>query len=196
MTQASNPTPAPRRRPVPVWAQVLIWGGLVVVLAVLGLSVSRSQHTLIGVGATVPDFKLTLFDKYGYNNAASVKISDLRGKVVLVNFWASWCVPCASEAAELESAWRTYQPGGQVVFLGVDYVDTPAEALSYLAKFSISYPNGPDLQTRISQIFNRNLGVPETYVIDKHGVLRSIQIGPFPSVTAVQAVLDPLLAEK
>jgi len=196
MSQAPEASSAPRRRPVPVWAQVLIWGGLVVALVILGLSVAHAQRTTLRVGTTVPDFRLTLYDHYGYQNASAVKLSDLRGKVVLVNFWASWCVPCASEAAELESAWRTYQPGGQVVFLGVDYVDTPAEALSYLDKFSVSYPNGPDLQTQISQIFNRNLGVPETYVIDKHGLLRSIQIGPFASAAAIQSLLDPLVAEK
>jgi cytochrome c biogenesis protein CcmG/thiol:disulfide interchange protein DsbE len=196
MSQSIQPTPDPRRRPVPLWAQIIIWLGLLALLALIGLSVARSQHSIIGVGSKVPDFNLTLFDGYGYQEAAAVRLSNLHGKVILVNFWASWCVPCESEAANLESAWRAYQPSGKVVFLGVDYVDTPAEALSYLAKFDISYPNGPDLQTRISQLFNRNLGVPETYVIDQQGMLRSIQIGPFQSVAEIQAVIDPLLSGK
>ena len=196
MSQNPEPSPAPRRKSVPLWIQILIWTGLLGMLAVIGVSVSRSQHAIIGVGSSVPDFTLSLYDKFGYQGAPALKLSNLRGKVVLVNFWASWCVPCESEAADLETAWQSNQPSGEVVFLGVDYVDTPAEAFSYLAKFGISYPNGPDLQTRISQLFNRNLGVPETYVIDRQGVLRSIQIGPFQSVAQIQSLLDPLLAEK
>jgi hypothetical protein len=63
-----------------------------------------------------------------------------------------------------------------------------------MTEFNLSYPNGPDMGTRISQIFNRSLGVPETYVIDQQGVLRSIQIGPFQTLAEIQAVIDPLLA--
>jgi len=57
----------------------------------------------------------------------------------------------------------------------------------------LSYPNGPDMGTRISQLFNRNLGVPETYIIDQQGLLRFIQIGPFQSVAEIQAIIDPIL---
>ncbi len=196
MSQNLELPPAPRRRPVPLWAQIIIWLALVVMLAFVGVSVFKSQNPMAAVGARVPDFSLPLYDQYQYNHASAIKLSDLRGKVVLINFWASWCLPCESEAADLEAAWRSYQPSGQVVFLGVDYVDTPAEAFSYLAKYDVSYPNGPDLQTSISQIFNRNLGVPETYVIDRQGRLRATRIGPFQSVADIQSVVDPLVAEK
>lgn len=141
----------------------------------------------------VPDFTLTLFSGYEFNGAPEVKLSDLSDKVVVVNFWASWCQPCASEAADLESTWRSYEETGQVVFLGVDYVDTEPEARAYMTEFNLSYPNGPDMGARISHIFNRNLGVPETYFIDRQGVLRFIQIGPFQSVAEIQAIIDPLL---
>jgi cytochrome c biogenesis protein CcmG/thiol:disulfide interchange protein DsbE len=125
-----------------------------------------------------------------------VSLSELRGKVVLINFWASWCVPCEDEAPLLEEAWRLYQPGGEVVFLGIDYVDTPADGMRTLAKYGTSFPNGPDLQESIAPIFNRNMGVPETYIVDKRGVLRSIQIGPFVSVEEIRAIIDPLLGEE
>jgi cytochrome c biogenesis protein CcmG/thiol:disulfide interchange protein DsbE len=112
--------------------------------------------------------------------------------VVVLNFWASWCAPCSQEAAELEEAWRNYQMGDEVIFLGVDYTDTEPEALSYLAKFNITYPNGPDLRTRISQMF-RITGVPETYFIDQEGKLAYVKKGPFASLAEIQAVVDGLL---
>ncbi len=85
-----------------------------------------------------------------------------------------------------------YQDSGEVVFLGVDYVDTEPEAQAYLEKFDITYPNGPDLGTRISQAF-RIRGVPETYIIDKEGVLADAKIGPFQSLDDIIAAIDPLL---
>jgi cytochrome c biogenesis protein CcmG/thiol:disulfide interchange protein DsbE len=195
MSENTNSSAAPKRS-VPLWAQILIWVGLLGLLAILAFGLMKIQHPIIAVGSPVSDFTLTFFDGYGYNGATEVKLSDLRGEVVVVNFWASWCKPCEGEAADLESAWRSYQQAGQVVFLGVDYEDTPPEALSYLAKFDITFPNGPDLRSSISAIFNRTMGVPETYIIDREGILRYIQIGPFQSVTEIQAIIEPLLGGK
>jgi cytochrome c biogenesis protein CcmG/thiol:disulfide interchange protein DsbE len=193
MLQDSTPAPAPKRG-VPVWAQVLIWVGLLGLLGLLATGLMKAKNPILRKGSVVPDFSLPLFSGYEYNGASAVKLSELKGRVVLVNFWASWCQPCRTEAAALETAWRSYAESGQVVFLGVDYVDTEPEARSYMSDFDLTYPNGPDMGTRISQIFNRNLGVPETYIIDQQGILRSIQIGPFQSVAEIQALIDPLLA--
>jgi cytochrome c biogenesis protein CcmG/thiol:disulfide interchange protein DsbE len=115
---------------------------------------------------------------------------------VVVNFWASWCVTCADEAPDMEAAWHYYQTGGQVVFLGVDYTDVDSKALDFLTKFKITYPNGPDLGTRITPIFNRNIAMPETYIIDQQGILHYKKIGPFQSLAEIQAAIDPLLNGK
>jgi cytochrome c biogenesis protein CcmG/thiol:disulfide interchange protein DsbE len=170
----------------PQWGRMLVWAGLLVFLAILAMGLRRTQQGPVTIGDRVHNFTLTTFE------GEQINLKDLQGKVVLVNFWASWCKPCEQEAADLETAWRFYQPRGDVVFLGVDYVDTEPEARAYLEKFSISYTNGPDLGTRISQAF-RIQGVPETYIIDQQSVLRFVQIGPFTSLEQIKAAIDPML---
>jgi cytochrome c biogenesis protein CcmG, thiol:disulfide interchange protein DsbE len=175
--EAEAPGPRPRR-----WGVILVWGLVLGLLAILGLGLIRSQQGPVGVGATVPDFTLTTF------SGESIDIQELRGQVVVINFWASWCKPCEQEAAELEQAYQLYKDQA-VAFLGVDYVDTEREALAYLERFGITYPNGPDLGTRISQAF-RIRGVPETYIVGPDGKLAAIKIGPYLSLDEIVAQIE------
>ena len=184
----------PIRRGVPLWVQIIIWVGIAGLLAMVGVTLNKRQQGTVQPGDVIPDFTLPLFSGYEYAGKSEVKLSDLRGKVVVLNFWASWCKPCEQEAAELEQAWKLYEPTGQVVFLGADYVDTEPEARVYLQKYGITFFNGPDMGTRVSQLF-RIQGVPETYFIDQTGVLRYVQVGPFSSVDEVQAQIELLLSE-
>ncbi len=87
-----------------------------------------------------------------------------------------------------------YEPSGEVVFLGVDYVDTDTPARAYMEKFQITYPSGPDLGTRMSQAFGIR-GVPETYIIDREGNLSFVKIGPFTSLFEITSAIDPLLGQ-
>jgi cytochrome c biogenesis protein CcmG/thiol:disulfide interchange protein DsbE len=191
MTETSIPAP---RRGVPLWVQILIWVALVGFLVVVALQLRRAQQGTVQPGQVIDNFTLPLFSGYQVEDKSEIQMTDLRGKVVVINFWASWCKPCEQEAAELQQAWEEYEPTGQVVFLGVDYVDTEPEARVYLKKFGITYPNGPDLATRISQYF-RIKGVPETYFIDQAGVLKYVQVGPFNSIDQLRAQIDPLLKQ-
>jgi len=168
------------------WGRILAWGGLFILMTILALGLVRAQNNIVEIGQKAPDFVLTTFDDQ------QIDSRDLLGKVIVMNFWASWCKPCEQEAADLETAWREYQIS-DVIFLGVAWTDTPTESAKYLAKFDITYPNGPDLGTRISQAYNRKMGVPETYIIDQDGILRSIKIGPYTSLSEIQSVIDPLL---
>jgi cytochrome c biogenesis protein CcmG/thiol:disulfide interchange protein DsbE len=176
----------PAQRGLPLWVMVTAFVVLLAFLAIIGLGLRRTQSGPITVGQDVPAFSLSTFDGQVINSA------DLAGKVIVLNFWASWCKPCEQEAAELEQAWKLYEPTGRVVFLGADYVDTEPEARKYLEKFGITYPNGPDLGTKISQMF-RIRGVPETYFIDTDGKLAYVKIGPFISLQEIQSVIDGLL---
>jgi cytochrome c biogenesis protein CcmG/thiol:disulfide interchange protein DsbE len=177
---------------VPLWAQIVVWGFVVGLLALVAFGLRRAQNPMAKVGDTVPDFNLVYYEGYEYNGNAEMKLSDLRGKIVVINIWASWCKPCEQEAPDLEQAWQSYKDGSDVVFIGVDYVDTPKGADEYLTKFNITFPNAPDLKSNISSILNRQMGVPETYFIDREGILRHIKIGPFASVNEIQSVIQSI----
>jgi len=178
-------TPEP---PKPARKNIGITLVVAIVLALLGLlawGLIQAGKGPVDSGAA-PNFTLTDYQ------GKSMTLRDLRGKVVIINFWASWCPPCREEAAYLEQTWRKYQDKG-VVFIGVDYVDTKKAALAYIAEFDITYFNGPDLATRIAQSYNIK-GVPETYYVDKSGVLRGMHIGPLSS-PELDVRIDELLAE-
>jgi cytochrome c biogenesis protein CcmG/thiol:disulfide interchange protein DsbE len=171
---------APRARPI---GRLLLWGGLAALLALVGFGLYRTQAGPVSSGPA-PEFTLTTFD------GETIALADLKGQVIVVNFWASWCKPCEEEAATLESGWQRYRDQG-VSFLGVDYVDTEPEARTYLERFAITYANGPDLGTRISQAY-RIRGVPETYFIDRQGAIARVKIGPI-EMSELQSILEPLV---
>ena len=181
-------------RGVPLWVQIIIYTVITALLVLVGVTLNKRQRGTVQPGDQIPNFSVPLFSGYEYQGANEVNLSALRGKVVVINFWASWCKPCEQEAAELQEAWNLYEPTGEVVFIGVDYVDTEPEARVYLQKYGITYANGPDMGTKVSQLF-RIKGVPETYFIDRSGVLRYVQVGPFLSVSDIQRQIDILLAE-
>lgn len=179
-----NTTSVPSRQGnLPWWVILLAFGILIAILAVAGLGL---RNPAVTVGEKTPAFILTTFA------GEEINTSELAGKVIVINFWASWCGPCADEAAELEQAWQHYKADGQVAFLGVDYLDTDSKALPYLEKYGITYPNGPDLKTRISAIFQIR-GVPETYIVAPDGKLVSVKIGPFQSVEEIYQLVDQYL---
>jgi cytochrome c biogenesis protein CcmG/thiol:disulfide interchange protein DsbE len=167
------------------WGAILAWGVLLALLALLFLGLLRTQQGQISEGSVAPDFVLTTFD------GQEIALQDLAGQVVVINFWASWCRTCDLEAAELEQAYQIYKDR-DVVFLGVDYSDARRPALAYLEKFGITYPNGPDLGTRISQAY-RIRSVPETYIVAPNGTLAVVKIGPFISLQEILNAIDSVL---
>lgn len=166
--------------------KILLWGGLGLLLLFLTINLINTQKGQVKAGEIAPEFELISFAGETY------QLADYQGSVVVLNFWASWCESCKPEAEDLEAAYQNYLSRGDVIFFGVDYVDTEPEALAYLEEFGITYPNGPDLRTEISQAY-RVGGVPETFVIDKDGVIAHVQIGPFQSYEQIIQIVDPLL---
>jgi cytochrome c biogenesis protein CcmG, thiol:disulfide interchange protein DsbE len=185
---SANPTGQSAQKLIPRWGRILAWIALFALLLAIAMVLLRKQQGPVAIGQRPPAFTLTTFD------GQKITPADMAGKVVLLNFWASWCKPCEQEAADLESAWRYYQPRGDVLFLGIAWTDTETASLGYIAKFNITYPNGPDLGTSISQAY-RTTGVPETYIIDKSGNLAYLKLSPFTSLSEIQAAIDPLLEQ-
>lgn len=153
------------RRP---WGLIGLIGAVLVVLLILSIGVKRSSAGPVNE-EPAPDFTLQTFD------GETIRLSDFRGQPVVINFWASWCVPCEREAPILESAWRKYKDEG-VVFIGIDYVDTESAARAFLDRYDITYRNGPDVGSRISDAY-RMQGVPETFFVDRNGMVRDLIIG-------------------
>ena len=165
--------------------QIAIIAIVLAFVALFALSLQLNAAGQLQTGAA-PDFTFTQFD------GKQFKLSELRGKVVVLNIWASWCEPCKAEAAVLENGWRTYKDQG-VVFLGADYVDTDAPALAFVKQYDITYPNGPDVGSNIYRLF-RARGVPETYVINQRGGIARVFIGPMQAAD-LQSALDDLLGK-
>lgn len=165
--------------------------GLVLLLgliAIMAINLSRVESVELA-GRQAPAFTLPLFDQFEQEQLA---LADLKGKVVVVNFWASWCVECYKEADLLEQTWRDYQDKG-VVFVGVDYLDTDKEGLAYMEKYGITYPSGPDIGSKIAQAYAIT-GVPETFFIDKEGNIAHVKIGPLEKAE-LYSLLDQLVAQ-
>jgi cytochrome c biogenesis protein CcmG/thiol:disulfide interchange protein DsbE len=175
-------TPKPSRKN---WGVVIAIAVVTALLGLLAWGLIQSGRGQVDSGVA-PDFTLADFDD------KEITLSELRGQVVIINFWASWCPPCREEAAYLEQTWRKYKDQG-VVFIGVDYVDTKKAALAYMAEFDLTYFNGPDLGTRIAQAYNIK-GVPETFYVDKNGILRGMHVGPLSS-PILDEQIESLLAE-
>ena len=136
--------------------------------ALFGSKVATKTSPLIGKKA--PDFTLTLFD------GKELKLSDFKGKTVLLNFWASWCIPCRQEARALENSWQIYKDK-DVVFIGVNVWDDNSNALKYMNKFGGGYPHGTDPEEEIQVAYGVG-GVPETFFIDPSGTIRDKFTGP------------------
>jgi cytochrome c biogenesis protein CcmG/thiol:disulfide interchange protein DsbE len=188
MSELTSEQPvAAERTSTPTRRIVLVVGGLLILglTAIFAWKMYDESQVLV-LDGPAPDFTLPLFE------GGEITLSDLKGQVVVVNFWASWCIPCRDEAPFLEQAWRKYREQG-VMFIGIDYLDTDKEAQAFLAEFGVSYPNGPDLGTKIAKQYHLT-GVPETFFITKDGRLGDMEIGPLTEERLVQAI-EKLLNE-
>lgn len=171
--QVETPAPAPVRRTAlrRLLIATAILGPAIAVLGLLayGFTIEPKYISTPFIAKPAPSFTLTLFD------GSVLRLDDLRGKVVFLNFWASWCPPCRAEARALEAAWRQSRDRG-VVFVGVNIQDKEESARAFLEEFEITYPNGFDRGSRIAIEYGV-WGLPETFFIDRDGRVTYKHVG-------------------
>ncbi len=167
--QSSEP---PRRSRVALTLPVAV-AVVVVALVVYGFLSARSDR--LEPGDVAPGFALTLFD------GSEMMLSDLRGEVVVLNFWASWCTPCRQEARDLQATWAVYE-GRPVAFMGITFKDAEEASHAFIETFGISYPNGFDANGRISRAYGV-VAVPETFIVDRDGKLAWHYVGALDAET-------------
>lgn len=139
------------------------------------------------VGRPAAEFSLRTF------TGETVSLHGLRGQVVVLNFWASWCYPaCYEEAPVLERGWQAYRERG-VLVLGVDIQDTREAAEKFIRDFALTFPNAPDPAGRVSIEYGV-YGVPETFFIDRRGRIRGKHVGAV-TEEALRTNVERLLAE-
>lgn len=172
------------------FGKYLVWLAVLSLLVVLGWGLI--QATAERPDGTAPNFEMQFFNGYEWEGRQTASLEEFEGKVVILNFWASWCVECLLEAELLENTWREYADKG-VVFLGVAYIDVEPKSIEYLEDFNITYPNAPDLRSVISSKYEIT-GVPETFFINKKGEIIHIQIGPV-NEAMLTGLIDQMLAE-
>ncbi len=160
---------------------IILLSAVLLLLSVLAQPLLAEKPGPLLPGSNAPDFTLTGYDGIPYT------LSSLRGNVVVINFWASWCTPCAEEAALLEEVYRKYREQ-QVEFIGIAYSDSDTDALAFLETYQISYPNGPDQASSISTLYGVR-GVPETFIIAPDGSLAAVRIGPFTEKAELVAMI-------
>ncbi|NLX11845.1 MAG: TlpA family protein disulfide reductase [Chloroflexi bacterium] len=133
---------------------------IVGLLAVIGYALYQRSLSTPTEGPA-PTFSVTTFD------GETLQLADLRGQAVVINFWASYCLPCREEAPMLERVWQDYRDQG-VVFLGINTDDIERDAREYMAQYGVTYPNAPDKGGRIEDDY-RITGIPETFVVNTEG---------------------------
>lgn len=169
--------PRARRHPIR-WAVGTTGFVLVIVLGLVFGTQLGKDPTLIRsplIGKPAPTFDLPVLDRGG----TRIRSAELTGRLFVLNFWASWCVPCRQEAPDLEAFSQRWSPRG-VIVIGVVYNDTEDNARAFRDEFHLSYPQVTDPGSKAALNFGV-YGVPETYVVDERGIVMAkilARLGP------------------
>ena len=163
---------------------ILAWASLDRDTGPTGIGVNTGFGKIDIESTLAPEFDISL------SNGKKLSLSDLRGKVVLIDFWASWCTPCRHEADILAETYLEYtdQP---IEFVGINIWDNPQAASLHLKEFNPRYPNGIDIEGKIGIDYGVS-GIPEKYFVDTKGRLSRKYIGPI-QPNALRAIIAELI---
>lgn len=152
--------------------KILLIGSIIFAMAFAVVWLQSAKYEPLTVGKEAPNFSLPdLNDK-------PVQLSDYRGKVVFLNFWATWCKPCQEEMPSMEQLYKKYEKDGLVILaVSIDRVTTKKDVPTFVKNMSLTFPVLIDSWGQTDKRY-KLMGVPETYVIDQVGILREKVIGP------------------
>jgi peroxiredoxin len=155
-------------------SRVLIFGvGIVILISVFTLVwLQSAKYEPLAVGKPAPDFSLADLNDKPY------RLSDFRGKVVFLNFWATWCKPCREEMPSMEILNKNFEKDGLVILaVSIDRVTTSKDIPPFVKGLNLTFPVLIDSWGRTDKPYKR-MGVPETFIIDREGIIQEIVIGP------------------
>ena len=183
------------RRNLILLATLLPTLGVIILLA-WGVSQSGGRPGGLAINTELGEVKIQQGGARPFNlelfEGGMLTLEQLEGKIVMVDFWASWCPPCRQEAPILAQVYKQYEEKG-VEFVGVDIWDNRGGALDYVTRYGITYPNGLDERGTIAIDYGVR-GIPEKYFIDRNGVLIKKFVGPMDE-SKLKQVLDEMLME-
>ncbi|MBI3953087.1 MAG: TlpA family protein disulfide reductase [Chloroflexi bacterium] len=154
-----------------------------------GPAQARADEAVAGpprVGQIAPDFTLERLD------GGVLALRELRGRVVLVNFWATWCGPCKVEMPIIQQVYNEYRARGFEV-VGVDFGEPREDAADFVQRGGFSWPFVLDSDQAIAKRYNV-LGLPSSFFLDRQGIVRRIHVGPFVTVAQLKQQVDGLLS--
>lgn len=156
---------------------------IVALMIVLTLAFRHDPHDIRTgtVGKSAP-----AFDAQALTGPGRIALEQYRGKVVVLNFWASWCVPCKEENPALVQVWERYR-ASEVVLVGIVFQDTPDAARAYTTRLGNTWPSAIDADGRIALAYGV-FGPPETYFIGPDGIIAGRHIGPVDAETLIGAI--------
>ncbi|MCZ0755729.1 TlpA family protein disulfide reductase [Anoxybacillus sp. J5B_2022] len=135
------------------------------------LAAEQNQEVGLSVGDTAPDFVLKTL------NDEQIRLSQLRGKPVIINFWATWCPPCQREMPDLEKFYNDYKQHVEFLSVNLTSQDSREKVAPFLQQYGITFPVVLDTKGKILKLYNIQT-IPTTYILDKNGVIRKKVLGP------------------
>jgi len=154
-------------------------------LVMAGCSSNSTSPTPTQVGNLAPDFQF-------YNpEEEPISLSDLRGKPVMLNFWATWCGPCVSEMPYLQQVYEEWSDKG-LVLLAINKGEPPSQVKEFLQNHNLSLPVLLDTKQVIAQKYSIR-AIPTTFFIDKEGIIQVVRVGAFPNKEAIESDLNKIM---
>jgi len=173
-----------------LWALLILGAGWTFLSRVPAAAQAASELAASPrVGFLAPDFTLDLLD------GGEIRLSDLKGHVVLVNLWASWCLPCRTEMPAIETAYQQYKDRGFVV-LGVNTTnqDSVQDAVAFLKEVGVTFPILLDRSGEVSRAYQLR-GLPTSFFIDREGIIRAVVVGGPMSEVVIRTNIELLLEQ-